>query len=101
MDGSSVYASHPPFEPHFAEADLITGVLVGITDKTIRWLDSPLRQPKPRRVNLVIIAYPANPPREEHLLPLKMLQAQFRGPERELGKVRGGQAATCNVSRLK
>jgi hypothetical protein len=62
-------------------ADLVSGVLVGVTEKTVSWLDHLMRQQGPRHVLLVVVCYPAGPTREEHLVPLQQLQGRFAGPE--------------------
>jgi len=43
-----------------------------------------MEQSGPRCARLVVLVYPAGPTRQEHLLSLQMLQAQFPGPDREL-----------------
>ncbi len=43
-----------------------------------------MEQSLPRRVLLVVVVSPAGPTREEHLISLEMLQAQFHGPGQEL-----------------
>jgi hypothetical protein len=78
------YAHHPPFEPLVAKADLIAGVLVGVADKTIQWLQTLVALPDPRCISLVVVVFPGGPTREEHLITLKMIQAQVIGPEQEL-----------------
>ena len=67
-----------------ADADLIAGVLVGVTDKTVHWLEAIMAQARPQKVRLVIAVYPASPTREEHLLSLQRLQDKVIGPEKEI-----------------
>lgn len=84
LAGYASYETHPPFEAIVPAADLIAGVLVGVGDKTIEWLQGLMAIPGPRRVSLVVLAFPAGPTREEHLIALKMLQTQVTGPEQEV-----------------
>jgi len=84
LAGQAGYVTHPPFEAAVSAADLVAGVLVGVADKTIQWLQALVALPHPRRISLVVVAFPAGPTREEHLITLKMLQAQVIGPEQEL-----------------
>lgn len=84
LAGHTAYETHPPFEAIVAAADLIAGVLVGVGDKTIEWIQALLTIPGPRRISLVILVFPAGPTREEHLIALKMLQTQITGPEQEV-----------------
>ena len=77
-------AWHPPFEALADQCDLIGGVLVGVSDATVKWIDALFRGPKKRRVTLVVLVFPTGPTREKHLLSLKMLQAQANGTESEL-----------------
>ena len=78
------YATHPPFDAAVSAADLVAGLLVGVADKTIQWLQTLVALPGPRCISLVVVVFPAGPTREEHLITLKMLQAQITGPEQEL-----------------
>ena len=82
--GQADYSTRPPFEAAVSTADLVAGVLVGAADKTIQWLQALVALPGPRRISLVVVVFPAGPTREEHLITLKMLQAQVTGPEQEL-----------------
>lgn len=84
LAGQASYATHPPFETAVSSANLVAGVLVGVGDKTIQWLQAVIALPGPRRISLVVVVFPAGPTREEHLITLKMLQAQVTGPEQEL-----------------
>jgi hypothetical protein len=84
LAGQAQYETRPPFDPIIASADLIAGVIVGACDKTVKWVDNVFCQPNPRRVCLVILVSPTAPTREEHLISLKLLQAQFTGPEKQL-----------------
>lgn len=78
------YEEVPPFEKLMGNADLIAGALVGVTDKTVGWLETIMAQARPRKVRLVIVVYPASPTREEHLLSLQGLQDKVIGPEKEI-----------------
>lgn len=82
--GHSVYPTHPPLQAVVAAADLVAGVLVGVADRTIRWLQELLDLPGPRHLQLVIVVFAAGPTREQHLLSLQMLQAQVTGDQRKL-----------------
>ena len=82
--GGANYETMPPFEKLMADADLIAGTLVGVTDNTVCWLETIMAQPPPRKVKLIVVAYPAGPTREEHLLRLQKLQGQFIGPKKEI-----------------
>lgn len=84
LAGQADYATHPPFEAALSGADLLAGVLVGVADKTIQWLQALAALPGPRRISLVVVVFPAGPTREEHLITLKMLQAQVAGTQLEL-----------------
>lgn len=84
LSGQARHESQPPFETLVSSADLIAGVLVGVSDKTIQWVDDLFRQPNRRRASLVVLVFPTGPTREEHLISLKLLQAQFSGPEKQL-----------------
>ncbi|HPD15635.1 MAG TPA: hypothetical protein PLE19_11825 [Planctomycetota bacterium] len=82
--GIARYETMPPFEHLLAEADLISGVLVGLAEKTVEWLDALMHQGRPRKVSLVLVVYPACPTRERHLLSVKKIQDSLKGPEHEL-----------------
>ena len=78
------YETQPPFEALAGKCGLIAGVLVGVSDATIKWIDALFHGQSNRRIVLVILVFPTGPTREEHLLALKMLQAQVSAPESEL-----------------
>jgi hypothetical protein len=40
------YVTHPPFEAAVSAADLVAGVLVGVADKTIQWLQALVALPR-------------------------------------------------------
>ena len=84
LAGQADYATHPPFEPAVSTADLVAGVLVGVADKTIQWLQALVALPGARQISLVVVVFPAGPTREEHLITLKLLQAQVAGTQLEL-----------------
>lgn len=74
------YVTLPPFEKFMSDADLIAGALVGVTDKTVQWLETIMANVRPRTVKLVIVLYPASPTREQHLLSLQRLQEKIIVP---------------------
>ena len=82
--GQAGYDTLPPFEQLLAEADLISGVLVGAAHGTVRWLETLMRQDGKRKVVLVIVVYPACPTRMNHLSSLLQLQTALVGTENEL-----------------
>jgi len=64
----------PPFASFVEGADLLSGVLVDVTDGTIRWLDGLLHRHPKMRVRLVIVVSQACPTREADLRALLMLR---------------------------
>jgi hypothetical protein len=70
----ATYATAPPFEQLLADADLISGVLVGVDDFTIGWLQNLLSLELARNIHLIIILNSAGPTRESHLRALLMVQ---------------------------
>ncbi len=84
LAGQAEYTAHPPFESVVRTADLVAGVLVGVAEKTIRWLQTLVALPGPRRISLVVVLFPAGPTREDHLITLNTLQAQVIGPKQDL-----------------
>ncbi len=59
------YSSLPPFESFIANADLINGVLVGVTDQSIHHIIELTQQPC--RMLFVVVLYPGGPTRASHL----------------------------------
>ncbi len=71
--GQALYTTVPPARSLFAEADLISGLLVGTADGTIQWIDELLRSERKPLVRLVLVLFPAGPTREEHLRAIECL----------------------------
>jgi hypothetical protein len=67
LAGIARYAEHPPAKTVLADADLISGLIVGAADHTVAWLDDLLRSQGKRRICLVLVLFPACPTRKEHL----------------------------------
>lgn len=82
--GLARYAAVPPARELFADADLISGVLVGAADGTIRWLDELRQLEGKRRIVLVLVLFPAGPTREEHLRAINTLLAPRNEGEQSL-----------------
>ena len=82
--GLADYAKVPPARDLFADADLISGVLVGAADGTIRWLDQLRQVEGKRRILLVLVLFPAGPTREEHLRAINTLLAPSNEGEQSL-----------------
>jgi hypothetical protein len=82
--GHARYAEVPPSRKLFADADLITALLVGAADETIQWLEELLRIEGERRIFLVLVLFPACPTREEHLRAVDDLQMSYQRIEKTL-----------------
>lgn len=67
LAGIARYAENPPAKRVLADADLISGLIVGAADHTVAWLDNLLRSQGKRRICLVLMLFPACPTRKEHL----------------------------------
>lgn len=74
LAGVANYREVPPFAQFVRGADLISGVLVDVADKTIEWLDELVRRKPSKRVRLVIVVSEACPTRENHLRAILELQ---------------------------
>jgi hypothetical protein len=82
--GQAFYEEGPPARGLFADADLISGLLVGAADGTSQWGDQLLRMEGKRRVWLVLVLFPAGPTREEHLRAIERLCVDHAGCEKTL-----------------
>lgn len=69
------YAEAPPSRGLLSDADLISGLLVGIADDTIDWLCELLKAGQSRRARILVVLSPAGPTRERHLRILSQLAA--------------------------
>src|SRR5262249_29152996 len=65
--GLATYTDNPPARKLFADGNLISGLLVGAADETIKWLEELLVMDIQRRICLVLVLFPAGPTREAHL----------------------------------
>lgn len=83
LKGMARYSEVPFFRQYLADADLISGVLVGVDDHTIRVIQGLLSGEGERCICLVIVLFPASPTRDEHLRSLNLL----RPSKKESGKV--------------
>lgn len=81
LAGVAAYSEMPPFASFVEGADLLSGVLVDVTDGTIRWLDGLLHRHPAMRVRLVIAVSQACPTREGDLRALLMLRESHATPE--------------------
>lgn len=79
LSGLADYQDHPPSRQFFKEAELISGLIVGTDDGTVRWIDELLRLKSPPRLCLVVVLIPAGPTREEHLQAIDMLRQSTGG----------------------
>jgi len=79
LAGVGGYESVPPVLGVLERCDLISGVLVGAADQTVRWLDGLLGGSVNRRVSLVVVLYQAGPTREHHLRALAAMQQRYAG----------------------
>lgn len=75
LAGRADYAERPPGRELFLRAGLISGLLVGVDDQGIKWLDELLGTPGPGRICLVLVLFPAGPTRAAHLQAIHMLGA--------------------------
>src|SRR6266498_2576953 len=82
--GVADYIEKPPGRQLFIDADLISGLLVGVDDATIKWLDELLCSANKIRIYLVLVLIPAGPTRAEHLRAIDMLRASYKGREKAL-----------------
>jgi hypothetical protein len=84
LAGLARYADSPPSRKLVTDADLISGILVGAAEETLRWLNELLCKEEARRICLVLVVFPAGPTREEHLRALYLLQASHARSEKML-----------------
>jgi hypothetical protein len=84
LAGLTAYKVTPPANEIFANADLISGLLVGAADGTVRWLRELCRMEMPRSLSLVVALAPAGPTRETHLRALLDLQEAFGSGNRKI-----------------
>lgn len=78
------YAELPPSRTLFANAGLISGLVVGHADKTVAWLSEVMQSELKRRVVLVVVVYPASPTREQHLRAISELWEARKHPDTTL-----------------
>lgn len=83
-EGMRQYAKRPPSRELFADAGLISGLLVGNADEAVSWLAELIRGDLKRRIMLVLVLYPASPTREEHLRAITELVTSRKHPETTL-----------------
>ena len=76
LQGHGVYSAAPPHLASIADGDLIGGLLVGVSEATIAWVQEWWKREGPRKMKLVVVAWPAGPTRAEHLVALHLLQKQ-------------------------
>jgi len=81
LAGVANYSEYPPGLGLLTNADLISGVIVGASDVTVRWIEQVLSMQGKRRICLVLVLYPAGPTREKHLKAINMLRAAKDGGE--------------------
>lgn len=82
--GLADYIERPPGRQLFIDADLISGLLVGVDAETIKWLDGLLSSANKIRIYLVLVLFPAGPTRAEHLQAIDRLRASYKGTEKTL-----------------
>ena len=82
--GLAAYADQPPGRQLFTGADLISGLLVGVDDEAITWLDELLRSAPKIQIHLVLVLFAAGPTREAHLRSIDMLRKSIDGIEKTL-----------------
>lgn len=73
--GIAGYPSTPPFKQLVEGADLISAVLVGVDDSTIRWVRELLGRDLKQKVYLIVVLNSAGPTRESHLRSLQLVQS--------------------------
>jgi hypothetical protein len=73
LTGQNRYAVQPPFDDLVRSSDLVAGMFLGVSEKTIGWIERLLKERGERRVLLVVVVFPAGPTRERHLAQLKSL----------------------------
>lgn len=80
----ATYSETPPSRTVLSEADLISGLLVGTTDETLKWLNNLLKREGKQKICLVLVLYPAGPTRQEHLKGLLTLMDSITDQEKGL-----------------
>lgn len=74
----ATYPDVPPMAEVVRDAELISGVLVDATERTLAWLEDLLCRNPARRIRLVVVISPACPTREEHLRAFLKLSESHR-----------------------
>jgi hypothetical protein len=75
----ATYSEMPPMAAVVSDADLISGVLVDVSEGTLRWLHDLLILKTARRIRLIIMIAPACPTRETHLRSILALMEFHKG----------------------
>lgn len=73
--GIAGYPSNPPFKDLLEGADLISAILVGVDNSTIRWVQELLGRELKQNVYLIVVLNSAGPTRELHLRSLQLVQS--------------------------
>lgn len=79
--GVASYTALPPTLSLWADAKLISGLLIGAADGAVRWLTELVNKKVKRHICLVLIVSPASPTRREHLEAITRLQATCDGSD--------------------
>ena len=79
--GLARYAAVPPTQSMFADAELISGFLVGAAGETVKWLNELVSRKAKRSICLVLVVSPASPTREEHLRAIAATRASCQETE--------------------
>jgi hypothetical protein len=79
--GVARYPANPPLQNLFADAELISGLLVGAADEAVEWLTELISKKAKRRISLVCVLTPAGPTRAEHLRAIAALRAACEGSD--------------------
>lgn len=82
--GLAAYAQSPPGRQFFVGADLVSGLVVGVDDEAIAWLDELLSAVPKIHIHLLLVLFPAGPTREAHLRSIAMLQKSLDGINKAL-----------------
>jgi hypothetical protein len=82
--GLAAYSENPPGRQLFKDADLISGLLVGVDDGTIKWLDELLSSAAEIHIHLVLVLFAACPTREAHLRSIDILRRSLDGIKKTL-----------------
>ncbi|MHB8843305.1 MAG: hypothetical protein ACYC7L_01025 [Nitrospirota bacterium] len=78
------YADEPPSAKLLKDTDLISGLIVGATDGTIKWLNDVLKYDGKQRICIVLALFPAGPTRSTHLKDLLTLRDSAEVQVKEL-----------------